>query len=220
MTDNPTHECRQGRRCKARVRHNDETWHGAGVDRPNRLCRACEDTAFAAIRKLDDIAAAVWCARNALLRSHVSGPHAASSGTPSIPINLPFDTFMTAYTEETTRWERRLPGPLEANLGTLVDLPPTLHTVWLPHYDGGDHFLRTTLDGVDAVLRLSALHERGTRLLGFEERDATLNNEVCHMCGTAALTINPRTDLITCRACRNVWHQDAYIALQDPLAAA
>jgi hypothetical protein len=201
------------------VRDDAGEFHGAGVERPNTLCRACEESAFADIRQLDDDWLLLNRART-LPRSTTSGPKVSGSSERPVPINLAVDTLFTAITEETTRWERRLPGPLCSCLGTLIDLPPSLHIVWLPHADGGDNIMEVTLDGVDAVLRLSALHHRAVKLLGLDEPKDEWLREQCHVCGMSALTSSLRTSLITCRGCRNVWDQDEFARLNNPMAAA
>lgn len=223
--DGPEHECRQGRRCKARLRDAESRWHGAGVERPDSLCRPCEEHAFADIRQLGDDYYLLNAARTEE-RSRLSGQKVSGSSERPIPIPLGIDTLMTEIVEESARWARRLPGEgdelavIGANLGTLVDLPPQELTVWVPHPDGGDDITRIVLDGVDAVLRLSKLHQRAMTALCLETpKDQTLH-EPCHVCGRAMLTASLRTNLITCRGCRNVWHQDQLARLNNPLAAA
>lgn len=229
--ETPEHQCRQGRRCKAKIRDSEGEWHGVGVERPDSLCRPCEEHAFADIRELSTDYLHLTRARTEE-RSKVSGPKVSGSSDRPIPIQLAADTLMAAIDIEATRWAVRVTGgdpvahdePLRAlcsNLGTLVDLPPQSVTIWIPHPDGGDDHGRTVLDGVDAVLRLSRLHQRAMKVLGLDpERDERLNEEFCHVCGIAALTMSVRTNLITCRACHNVWHQNAFARLNNPLAAA
>lgn len=229
--ESPEHECRQGRRCKARVRDDEGEFHGMGVERPNSLCRPCEEHAFADIRQLADDCALLLAARTEE-RSRLSGPKVSGSSDLPVPIQLAADTLLCEIDTEATRWAVRVTGgdpvahtsPLTAlctSLGTLVDLPPQTVTVWIPHPDGGDDHGHAVLDGVDAVLRLSRLHQRAVKVLGLEpERDERLQEEFCHVCGIAALTMSVRTNLITCRACHNVWHQDAFTRLNNPLAAA
>ncbi|MEV0247945.1 hypothetical protein AB0H76_15235 [Nocardia sp. NPDC050712] len=219
------HECRQGRRCKARTRTADDHWHGAGVEKPESLCRACEQSAFADIRELGDDYS-LLAAASGKPQSQRGGPKVSGSSEPSIPINLAADTLVTAIEEESARWARRLPGEgweltvISSNLGVLVGLPPQRVTVWAPHPDGGDDIRETVMDGVDAVLALAALHQRATKVLGLEpERDQKLD-EPCHVCGWAAVTVSVKTQLVTCHRCHNVWHQDEFSRLNNPLAAA
>ncbi|MGI5223479.1 hypothetical protein, partial [Nocardia sp. CA-290969] len=209
----PEHTCRQGRKCKARTRDAEGHWYGAGVERSGALCRSCEEHAFADIRQLADDYADLAQARTEPTRIG-GGPKVSRSAELPVPIALIVDALMTEIDEEAARWARRLPGDgpdltvICSRLGTLVDLPVQTVTVWVPHPDGGDDVTRTVLDGVDAVLRLSALHRRAVKLLGRDEvRDSRLT-EACHVCGMCTLTVSLQTNLITCRMCRNVWHQD------------
>ena len=221
---NPEHECRQGHRCKSRIRDAGGKWHGAGVERGGTLCRSCESHAFNDIRRLDDD----WSLLEAVRLqqgSHVSGPKVSGSSERPIPIPLGINTLLTEFTEETTRWANRLPGAgsgltlICSSLGTLIDLPPQLMSVWRPHPDGGDDITYATLDGVDAVLRLSRLHHRAQSALGLIETTAWLN-ESCHICGYRMLTMALEHELIQCRNCRNCWHQDEFARLNNPLAVA
>ncbi len=226
MSDNsPEHRCRQGRRCKARVRMDAGDFAGAGVERPHTLCRSCEESAFADIRELAADYKKLSAAR-AEQRSQAAGPKVSGSSAYPIPISIAADTLMTAITEESARWARRLPGEGDeltiicSQLGTLVDLPPQQATVWIPHPDGGDNTMRITLDGVDAVLRLAALHQRAMKVLDVgPERDEKLDDP-CHVCGWAAVTASVKTELVTCHRCHNVWHQSEFARLNNPLAAA
>lgn len=224
------HRCRQGRRCKARERDDAGEYHGAGVERPDSLCRPCEEHAFADIRQLSDDYDLLYAARTEQ-RSQLSGQKVSGSTDLPIPIPLAVDTLMSQIGEEALRWAIRLPNDdpsgvgaclavICSNLGTLVDLPPQQVTVWIPHPDGGDSTGRTVFDGVDAVLRLSGLHHRSITVLCLEKpKDQTLH-ESCHVCGRAMLTASVRTNLITCRGCHNVWDQDQFASLNNPLVAA
>lgn len=221
----PEHQCRQARRCKARVRMDDGTLAGTGVERPDSLCRSCEESAFADIRELANDYRMLSAARTEQ-RSHASGPKVSGSSERPILISIAADTIMTAINEESARWARRLPGHGDeltvicSQLGTLVDLPPQQVTVWIAHPDGGDNTMRITLDGVDAVLRLSALHQRSMKVLDVgPERDEKLEDP-CHVCGWAAVTASVKTELVTCHRCHNVWHQTEFARLNNPLAAA
>lgn len=234
--DRVEHECRQGRRCKARIRDDEGEFHGAGVERPDSLCRSCEATAFEGIRHLSDDYRMLYSARTDKRVTGVAPKVSGSSQRP-LPIAVSVDSLMSEIDDEALRWTLRitkgepLPGMpryrvercvaiLTANTGTLVDLPTQVVTAWFPHPDGGDWDGRLELDGVDAVLRLARLHERAVKLLGLDEpKDAWLR-ESCHVCGMAALTSSLETQLITCRGCHNVWHQDDFARLNNPLAVA
>lgn len=219
------HSCREGRRCKARIRTTEGHYEGAGVETPDSLCRACESHAFDAVRQLASDYSYLAGARLEGC-GHGSGPKVSGSSERPIPIPLAVDTLMTAIDEESARWARRLPGEgpeltvICSQLGTLVTLPPQTVTVWVPHPDGGDDLGEAVLDGVDAVLRLAALHHRAVKVLGLEpDRDEKLN-EPCHVCGWSTVTASVRTELVTCHRCHNVWHQDEFARLNNPLAAA
>lgn len=231
------HLCRQGRRCKARVRDDEGEWHGAGIERPDSLCRPCEDSAFADIRKLADDYVLLTVART-LPRSAASGPKVSGSGERPIPIPLAVDTLMTDIDNETTRWTLRITRgepltyhpfnqPLEclkilcSNLGTLVDMPMQVVAAYFPYPDGGDWDGRMELDGVDAVLRLSLLHARAVHVLGLDESKYEWLREPCHVCGRKAVVASLEEDkLVKCRGCGNVWHQDEFARLNNVLAAA
>lgn len=225
----PEHECRQGRRCKSRVKNDEGEFRGAGVERPGSLCRPCEDAAFEAIRQLGDDYGQLQYARTDK-RVTGSAPRVSGSMERPIPIQVAPDALMEEIDDEALRWTlrithgddlpsdarsrvRRCIAILGANLGTLVDLPMQVVTAWFPYADGGDWDGRVELDGVDAVLRLARLHERAVNMLGLDEAKLMWLRESCHVCGLAALTMDPQGELITCRSCRNVWHQKEFARL-------
>ncbi|MFI7191455.1 hypothetical protein ACIBQ0_17110 [Nocardia nova] len=233
---NPEHECRQGHRCKSRTRDADARWHGAGVERQNTLCRSCENHAFAAIGEL---ANDYWELIPARLeeRRRAGAPKVSGSSELPIPIQLPIDTLMTDIDNETLRWTLRItkgdPLParaedrvarcvaiLGANLGTLVDLPRQVVSAWFPYADGGDYGGRDEFDGVDAVLRLARLHDRAISALGLEETRFEWLREPCHVCGHQTVTASLEEPLVKCRNCHNVWDQDEFARLNNPLAVA
>ncbi|WP_280265360.1 hypothetical protein [Nocardia wallacei] len=225
MNQTLEHECRQGRRCKARVRADDGSWHGTGVERAGTLCRPCEEHAFADIRQLRDDWLLLAAARTD--QTHTAGgPKVTRSAELPVPIRLAVDTLLALITEEAYRWAQRLPGEdddltvIITHLGTLADLPAQTVTVWIPHPDGGDDIGETVMDGVDAVLRLSALHRRAVRVLGLDEAKDNRLREACHVCGLHTLSASVRTNLIRCHACRNVWDQDEFARLNNPMVAA
>ena len=232
----PEHECRQHRRCRARTRTADDQWHGAGVEKPDSLCRPCENHAFAAIRQLGDDYNHLLAARTEP-RSRVSGPKVSGTGERSIPIPLAVDALMEAIDNELLRWTVRIthgdPLPahaqervhrcvavLGASLGTLVDKPVTVVPALLPHPQGGDYVGREALDGVDAVLRLAGFHERTIKLLGLQEPAEEYLPESCHVCGLHLVFASLAESLVRCRGCRNCWDQDEFMRLNNPLLAA
>lgn len=226
-SDSPEHECRQGRKCKARLRDDEERWHGAGVEDAGTLCRPCEEDAFGAIRQLAEDYLQLIPARTEI-RSPVSAPKVSGSSERPIPIRLGPDTLMSDIDGETLRWALRITRGephdnsitvLCSNLGTLISLPAQSVTAWHPHPEGGDDVEDVTLDGVDAVLRLARLHQRALVILGLIETTTWLT-EACHMCGLRTLTMSIEHELISCRNCRNCWHQDDFARLNNPMMAA
>lgn len=225
--ENPEHECRQASKCKGRLRDAAGKWHAAGVEDANTLCRPCEEHAFGGIRSLGHDYGLLIPARTEL-RSAVSGPKVSGTGERPIPIRLGPDTLISEIDDETTRWAVRLTRGepvdnmftvLTSNLGTLIGLPAQPVTVWKPLPDGGDDVETVVLDGVDAVLRLSRLHHRAMVVLGLIETTTWLT-EACHMCGLRTLTMSIEHSLISCRSCRNVWDQDEFARLNNPMVAA
>lgn len=228
MNTRVDHECRQGRKCKSRIRDDEGGFHGAGVERPGSLCRLCESSAFEAIRQLaTDYDLLVAAARNG--QSTQAGPKVSGSRERPIPIPVGIDALVTDIDNETTRWALRIArgetlpratgesirccvSILSSALGTLIDLPAQAVTAWIPLPDGGDYQSRLVLDGVDAVLRLAKLHHRAQSMLGLVETTTWLP-DICHVCGLRTLTMDVDKSLISCRGCRNVWDQDEFTRL-------
>lgn len=232
----PEHTCRQGRRCKARVRDAEGKWHGAGIERPDGLCHSCESHLFKAIGELGNDYAMLADERTAE-RSAVMGPKVSGSSERPIPISLTVDTLMTEIDDETMRWAiritkgeplpthpvlrvRRATAILSANLGTLVDMPTQVVPAWFPYPDGGDWDGRMELDGVDAVIRLARLHDRAVSVLGLEETKYEWLREPCHVCGHQTVAASLEEPLVKCRNCHNCWDQDEFARLNNPLVAA
>lgn len=231
----PQHQCRQGRRCKDSVPHPDGELVGAGVERPDSLCRACEQAAFTALGELATdyrgLAVAVHQPRG-----RIDGPKISRTADRPIPLPLDVLTLMDAIDDETLRWTLRItrgdPLPaapaarvercvaiLRANTGTLVDMPRARVTVWMPHAYGGDFAGAQEYDGVDAVLRLAALHHRALSTLGLTEAPVEKLRDICHVCGHEALTMIVADAVIKCRNCRNCWSQDEFTRLNNVLVA-
>lgn len=232
----PEHECRQASKCKGRLRDAEGAWHGAGVERPESLCRPCEDHAFAGLRELASDYRLLTVERTAQ-RSAASGPKVSGTSERPIPISLAADTLMAEIDDEAMRWTLRItrgdPLPsdaaervercmaiLAANLGTLVDMPSQIVTAWFPYPDGGDWDGRMELSGVDAVLRLARLHDRAVSVLGLEETKYEWLREPCHVCGHQTVAASLEEPLVKCRNCHNVWDQDEFARLNNPLVAA
>lgn len=231
----PQHLCRQGRRCKDSVPHPDGELVGAGVERPDSLCLACEQAAFAAIRELSNDYGALAAAVHEP-RGRIDGPKITRTAERAIPLPLDVITLMDAIDDETLRWTLRItrgdPLPtspaarvercvaiLAANTGTLVDMPRRRVSVWLPHPSGGDVDGVAEFDGVDAVLRLAALHQRSRTTLGLTESPVEKLRDICHVCGQEALTMSVADAVIKCRNCRNCWSQDEFARLNNVLVA-
>lgn len=226
MNQSPQHECRQGRRCKARIRDDAGEFHGAGVERPHSLCRPCEEHAFEAIRQLGNDCSLLTAA---LHEGSAQGPGPKVSGSTerSIPIPLGIDTLLSDIDLEATRWAVRVTrgdpiahtSPLTAvlaHLGTLVDLPLQVVAVWRSHPDGGDIDAQTAMDGVDAVLRLARLHQRAMTLLGLTET-TTFLPDPCPHCARKALAVSRDQKLVTCKGCRIVWDSSRFALLSNIL---
>lgn len=220
------HQCRQDRRCKARVQDAEGSFRGVGVERPNSLCHPCEEVAFDNIRQLPDDCRLLAEAFHEG-RAQDSGPKVSGSSDRSIPIPLALDSLLGEIDNEATRWAIRVTkgdpiahdSPLTAvlaNLGTLVDLPPQSVTAWRPHPDGGDDHDRIVLDGVDAVLRLSGLHQRAWALLGLTET-TTFLPDPCPHCARKALAVSKDQSMVTCKGCRIVWDSPRFALLSNIL---
>lgn len=226
MPDSPEHECRQGRRCKARIKDAEGGWHGAGVEDKGKLCRPCEEHAFADIRELAGDYAALIAADPAE-RTSVAEPKVAGSSEPPIPISLGIDSLVTEIDEEAARWSRRLPGDdpysigacltkICANLGTIIDMPPRQFTIWVPLAEGGDEFTTTVMDGVDGILRLAKLHWRAQESLGVTEI-TTFLRDPCPHCARKALSVSKDQERVTCQGCRIVWDKQHFALLSNVL---
>ncbi|CAM3952494.1 hypothetical protein NONI108955_01135 [Nocardia ninae] len=227
-SDEPIHECRQGVRCKSRIRDDEGCWHGSGVERPDALCRSCEEAAFASIRQLYDD----WLLLEAAKLQPPPkdrAPKVTHSTPYSIPIRLDIDTIQSGIEDETLTWARILtrgdPVPTQrqkcvqkcvtivaANLGTLVDQPWRRRWRMAPRADGGDELIHVGVDGVDAVLSLSDLHRRAREVLGLNETRIWLPDP-CHLCGVKALTSSPDQQTVTCQACRASWAKEEFARL-------
>ncbi|WP_069164893.1 hypothetical protein [Nocardia altamirensis] len=226
--DESLHECRQGARCKSRIRDDDGRWHGKGVERPDTLCRVCEEAAFGAIRPLYDDWLLLEAAK-LLPPTKDRAPKVTHSTLYSIPIRLDIDTVQSAIEDETLAWAITitrgdpLPTPrqecvqkcvsiLATNLGTLVDLPRRWRWRMTPLADGGDELIHIGLDGVDAVLGLADLHRRARVVLGLNETRIWLPDP-CHVCGIKALTSSADQETVTCQSCRAVWAKEEFARL-------
>jgi hypothetical protein len=233
VSDNPNHECRRGRRCKSRVKTAAGTFHGALIDRPDALCRLCEDSAFEAIRELGEDYAGLCCYRFED-RSQSQGPKVGGTNpNPSIPVALGVDALMARIDDETLRWALRItrgdPVPdhhvlrvracvatLGANLGTLVDLPKRRLPTLLPHPDGGDFLGLEEMDGVDAVLRLASFHHRAQTLMG-EVETITWQRDPCPHCGRKALAASKDQEYVSCKGCGITWDSAHFAQLYNIL---
>ncbi|MFC8531905.1 hypothetical protein [Nocardia sp. NPDC057227] len=218
------HRCRQGKRCKSRTRTPANEWLACGVERPDSLCRACEESAFDAIRELDSDMGSLEAAWHEI-KATVSGPKVSGSSELPIPIPLGVDALLREIDAEVTRWAIRATGGEElrnahsmlcANLGTLVDLPPQRVTVWQPHPDGGDDPGDLVLDGVDAVLRLARFHGRAQAMLGLTEV-TTLLPDPCPHCGRKALAVSKDQERVMCQGCRICWDSAHFALLSNVL---
>lgn len=226
------HRCRQGKRCKARSRTPANEWLACGVERPDSLCRACEESAFDAIREL----AGDYSALSASLteeRAKGLTPKVSGTADPSIPLPLAIEAQMTAIDDELLRWFVRVTGgdPTRrsqrdrvalccqvvcANLGTLVDSPRRRCPALMPLPDGGDFLGAEELDGVDAVLRLAKLHHQSLGLLGLVET-TTFLPDPCPHCARKALAVSKDQERVMCQGCRIVWDSAHFALLSNVL---
>ncbi len=227
------HRCRQGARCRARVRDGDE-FVGAGIERPG-LCRACEESAFASIARLADDYVALDGSLSEPRDGAEQGPYVRRSSEYGVPIRLDCDVLGTAIVTELIRWTRAvgfdedLPGKtadcvrkcvslLLTRLGTLVDLPVRRRPELMPHPQGGDYLGAVEMDGVDAVLRLAELHRDAQRALGVSET-RTLLSDPCPAagCGRRTLAASPDQQTVTCLHCRTTWPKEHFALLGNVL---
>jgi len=166
-----------------------------------------------------------------MTRSKVSAPKVSGSSERPVPISLAADTLLSDIEIESLRWAVRLtrgePIPTSgalavicSRLGTLVDMPAQVVTAWRPHPDGGDDVTTLVLDGVDAILRLADLHRRAGLVLGLTPQRVNFLREPCHVCGLSMLEASVKTNMVKCHSCRNVWDQDQFARLNNPLVAA
>ena len=228
MTDTAEHECRRAGKCAARVRGDDGTMHGHGVERAGTLCKPCEQHAFTAIAALADD----WSALAKLMTAGAprsSVPRYGGTGDRPIPIPLGVDALMNQIETETLRWARivapdaTIPSPsrecvrrcvaiLGSRTGTLVDLPAREIVEWVPHPDGGDDTTTTKRDGVDAVLYLARLHQRAEAVTGTAGTRIWLPDP-CPRCGRKALSPSKDQERVSCQACRQVWAANQFVFL-------
>lgn len=226
----PEHECRQGRKCKARVKNNDGTFRGAGVERPESLCRPCEDNAFEAIWQLgadwDELSIALTEPRT----TADQGQYVSRSAGHPVPLRVDVDAVMVDIVMELVRWVRVLtkgdPLPsdsgecvkrsvtiLGAHKGTLIDLPPRDFSDWNRR---GDALTSVSLDGVDAVLRLAKLHARALAVLGQSQTRIWLPDP-CPACGRKSLSPSTNQEHISCQGCHAVWDAKHFALLGNVL---
>lgn len=235
---NHQHECRRGGKCQNRYRDTEGHMHGAAIEDAGKLCRNCEEHAFNAIRKLADDYQALAQASTNPTGTRTNEPRVKRTPGHAVPINLNAYELMARIDDELLRWALRLDRDLDdfptnpqkrvnrcltslsVRLGTLIDQPTHLFDALLPHYEGGDYLGREALDGVGAVIRLANYHRHAQQILGLTETTISyLTVETCHVCGQRKLIAQHEQELISCRNCGNVWDQDEFTRLNNPLAA-
>ncbi|KQU30328.1 MULTISPECIES: hypothetical protein [unclassified Rhodococcus (in: high G+C Gram-positive bacteria)] len=232
MTDTREHECRQAGRCAARQRDQNNTMHPAGTERPNTLCPTCEEIQFDAIHHLADDWSQVEAQYCVPATAEQAVLVTASRPNP-IPIRLDVDALLNDIETELHRWARILTrgddfpmrswpavkathAAITSRLGTLIDMPSREITIMEAHPDGGDYVQRTTMDGVDAVLRLSRLHMRAEHVLQTKAVRIWMQDP-CPACGRKALAASKDQSRITCQGCRAVWDKDQFARLGSVL---
>lgn len=129
---------------------------------------------------------------------------------------------------ETGRWAARLTGgdpmptvehqvvAITTRLGTLIDQPARSVPVLVDRHDGGDDLELVELDGVDAVLRLAALHHRAQSVLGLSE-SVTMLPDPCPHCGMRALAPSRDQETVSCRGCGISWDRTHFALLNRVL---
>lgn len=226
MTPELSHDCRQGNRCTMRTRDADGHLVPCGTERPNTLCVACEGEARTAITGLH----VDWRELYLVLPATASvslDPRVSGSREQLIPIRTSVDACMGAIEEELLRWHNVLTGGDEvpnasedvvrvclrsvlSRMPTLLRLGPRQVTVTDTTRAGDDVSVIAVLDGVDAVLRLAALHRTAQHLVGATHVTRWLDH-VCPTCRTRSLKVTEGRDNVsttTCARCRQVWSDD------------
>lgn len=226
MTD-LSHRCRRGERCPSREQLDDGSYTGAGIEDPG-LCDICEDRAFDAIRQLAADHATLQQFGLHLPRAAGDGVAGTAVAGSRVLIRADVDEVATAIAEETARWARILTrgdemrdveaqcAAITTRLGTLVDQPARIVTVWSPNPDGGDDPAEQVMDGVDAVLRLAFLHHRARAVLGLDER-VTMLPDPCPGCGLKALAASRDQERVTCKSCGVTWDREHFALLDRVL---
>jgi hypothetical protein len=233
------HDCRQGPRCADRRRDDEGLWLPAGTLRPGSLCVACEQKATTAVVGLHVDWRELYLRLPATSSSALDPPVSGSRETP-IPIRTSVEACMGDIEEELLRWHRVLTGgegvprvsedavrvclaSVVSRLPALLRLEPRPVTVTAVDGDGDDSYLTVVLDGVDAVLRLAALHARAQHLVGASWVARWLDH-VCPTCRTRTLkvrsTADGQEDTTSCVKCFQVWPDaqlDRWDAMQPAL---
>lgn len=227
-----THLCRREAKCSARRRGKDNEWIAAGTEKPNSLCRACEDAAFDDMSQLHVDWRRMYIELVEQHSSPIQSKIRKTAGNP-IPIPLAIDALMTEIETETHRWARivtqgdEIPWGREdavrhcvsvlwSRKGTLVDLPARTVCVNVPLPLGGDKIVESIRDGVDAVIALSRLHRATESLLQIGEARVWMTDP-CPHCGRKALVASKDQQQVSCRGCSRVWDKDHFKLFGDVL---
>lgn len=232
MSAGITHLCRQESRCSSRHRGKDNEWVPAGTEKPNSLCRPCEESAFDALGELHIDWRRLYLSLTEPHASPIQSKVSKTAGNP-IPIPLGLDALMTSIETETLRWARivtqgdEVPWGREdavrhcvsvlwSRKGTLVDLP--VRSVWInePLPLGGDKITEVQRDGVDALLSLARLHRSTESLLQTAEARIWMADP-CPSCGRKALAASKNQETVACKGCRAVWDKHHFALLGDVL---
>lgn len=237
--DEVVHDCRQGPRCADRRRGDDGGWVPAGTLVPRSLCLACEQRATTAVRGLHVDWRELFLRLPATSSGALDAPVSGSRDLP-IPIRTSVEACMGDIEEELLRWHRQLTGgdgvpvgpedvvrvcltAVLSRLPALLGLPVRVVAVTAVDSAGDDFTELVELDGVDAVLRLAALHARAQHLVGASWVTRWLDH-VCPSCRTRTLKVrstgDDREDLTTCIKCFQVWPDaelDRWDAMQPAL---
>jgi hypothetical protein len=221
-----THRCIRGRQCGDHEPTPDGGRLGAATEAPDSLCRGCERRAGHAVAELPRLYTEL---ETIIGHKSASGEHVSGTREQPTPPRLDvvvlqadIDATLYAWAAPVASrcripWDgprvRRLrPGPrvhrsahiLSTNLDALLRLPDIPVDVWTVH---GVTTVRAS--GLEGVLRLLRLHQRGRQLVTGGTGDARLPVP-CPQCEAPALVRANGHDQVDCRACSASWPEADY----------
>lgn len=223
----PTHRCLRGRRCSDLEATNDGDRLPAATVAPHSLCATCERHAGRAIGELPTLYTQL---ETIIAERPGAGEHVSGTREPVIPprvdvlvLQAGLDVTLTTWALPVARrlrltsWDhRRAPhmrggvrvsraaALLASNLDALLRVPEVPVLAWSAGKLG-----MTRRRGIDGVLDLVALHERGRQLVTGGSGDARLPVP-CPSCEAPALVRSNGQDQVDCRACGRYWPESDY----------